>query len=492
MRTEENFMGIRICPDCGGKVSTSRNECIHCGHVFETKVCPDCEESIDICAKECPICGHIFIQTQHSVSTNGNVNNEDPSVSIDGFEFEIIGDHAVLKKVDANKVAGNVVTPSIYKGKPVTIIGECAFLGCNNLTSVTIGNSVTAIGNNAFYDCYNLTSVTFGENSQLTTIGKRAFYYCSNLTSIVIPDSVTAIGELSFGMCSKMINVYYTGDIAGWCGISFTNSTANPMCFADRLYINGKLVEGELVIPSTITKINSYAFRNCGSLTSLVIPDSVISIGNRAFANCSSLTNIYYTGTETKWKKIAIGIGNASLTKATIKFNFIFVQTQPIVSTKSNVNNDESNIRAEEFEFEIVGDHAVLKKADANIVTGNVVIPSIYQGKPVTSIGDFAFGECSRLISIAIPDTVTTIGELAFYNCTSLTSITIPDSVTAIKCYTFYGCSRLKSVKFEYQSGWYVSTKSNAVNGINLILINASNNAKYLKSTYRGYYWYKK
>ena len=246
------------------------------------------------------------------------------------------------------------------------------------------------------------------------------------------------------------------------------------------------------MIPSTITKINSHAFRNCGSLTSLVIPDSVISIGDRAFANCSSLTNIYYAGTETEWKKIAIGIGNAGLTKATIKFNFIFAQTQPIVSEESNFNNDDSNISAEEFEFEIVGDHAVLKKADANIVTGNVVIPSIYQGKSVTSIGDYAFGECSRLISIVIPDSVVTIGELAFYNCTGLTSITIPDSVAAIRCWSFYGCSRLKSVKFEHQSGWYVSKKSNAINGINLILINASNNAKYLKGTYRGYYWYKK
>ena len=57
-------MGIRICPKCGGKVSTSRNDCIHCGYVFPTtKTCPDCGEEIDINAKECPICGYPFEQS---------------------------------------------------------------------------------------------------------------------------------------------------------------------------------------------------------------------------------------------------------------------------------------------------------------------------------------------------------------------------------------------------------------------------------------------
>ena len=54
-------MGIRICPKCGGKVSTARNDCVHCGYVFPaTKKCPDCEELVDINAKECPICGYPF------------------------------------------------------------------------------------------------------------------------------------------------------------------------------------------------------------------------------------------------------------------------------------------------------------------------------------------------------------------------------------------------------------------------------------------------
>ena len=76
----------------------------------------------------------------------------------------------------------------------------------------------------------------------------------------------------------------------------------------------------------------------------------------------------------------------------------------------------------------------------------NIVIPSMYNGMRVTSIGDSAFWYCSGLTSITIPDSVTSIGNRAFYNCTKLTSITISDSVTSIGNYAFYNCGSLTSI----------------------------------------------
>ena len=68
--------------------------------------------------------------------------------------------------------------------------------------------------------------------------------------------------------------------------------------------------------------------------------------------------------------------------------------------------------------------------------SGNVVIPSsvTYSGNTyaVTSIGKYAFYECSGLTSITIPNSVTSIGDYAFQVCSGLTSITIPNSVTKL------------------------------------------------------------
>ena len=76
----------------------------------------------------------------------------------------------------------------------------------------------------------------------------------------------------------------------------------------------------------------------------------------------------------------------------------------------------------------------------------DVVIPSEYRGKPVTSIGETAFENRSGLTSVTIEEGVTSIGEEAFYGCSGLTSVTIPDSVTSIGAWAFYGCSGLTSV----------------------------------------------
>ena len=111
-----------------------------------------------------------------------------------------------------------------------------------------------------------------------------------------------------------------------------------------------------------------------------------------------------------------------------------------------------------------------------------VIIPSVYNGYAVTSIGDEAFYYCTRLTSITIPNSVTSIGSSAFRSCTRLTSITvdrantayadidgnlyskdgkmliqytvgktetsfvIPNTVTSIGSYAFYKCSSLTSI----------------------------------------------
>jgi hypothetical protein len=64
----------------------------------------------------------------------------------------------------------------------------------------------------------------------------------------------------------------------------------------------------------------------------------------------------------------------------------------------------------------------------------------------VTIIGDDAFSDCTGLTSLMIPNSVTSIGGYAFSDCTGLTSVTIPNSVTSIGDWAFYGCSSLTNL----------------------------------------------
>ena len=59
----------------------------------------------------------------------------------------------------------------------------------------------------------------------------------------------------------------------------------------------------------------------------------------------------------------------------------------------------------------------------------DIVIPSTYNGLPVTEIGERAFDEETYIASVVIPDSVTSIGKYAFDNCNSLTSLTFNGTV---------------------------------------------------------------
>ena len=88
-------------------------------------------------------------------------------------------------------------------------------------------------------------------NGENYAIGADVFKNNTSLTSVVIPNSVTSIVDGAFSVCSGLKEVHIS-DLSAWCGISFGNYSANPLCNAHNLYLNGELVT-DLVIPDGVT-----------------------------------------------------------------------------------------------------------------------------------------------------------------------------------------------------------------------------------------------
>ena len=157
---------------------------------------------------------------------------------------------------------------------------------------------------------------------------------------------------------------------------------------------------------------------NCTRLTSIVIPDGVISIGEDAFMNCIRLTSIVIPDS-------VVYIGEGAFEVCPI----------PIKVDKGNpaYHNDGNCVIETESKTLIAGWNTSVIPADGS----------------VTRIANQAFGGCTGLTSVVIPDGINSIGVSAFESCFGLTSIVIPDSMTYIGGYAFEECWNLTSITFE-------------------------------------------
>jgi len=98
------------------------------------------------------------------------------------------------------------------------------------------------------------------------------------------------------------------------------------------------------------------------------------------------------------------------------------------------------------FQFQGGGGQYFVREANKNI-SGEVVIPSTYNGKPSDTIPSTGFDDCTAITSVIILDGVKVIGG-SFRRCTSLKSVIIPASVGRIERLVFDGCTNLTSITF--------------------------------------------
>ena len=373
------------------------------------------------------------------------------------------------------------------------------------------GCKVTAIGENAFKEC-EFQKVVISQ--YVTEIGARAFMNCKSMDEVTLPAELKVIGEEGFYICNALKNVYYQGDVEGWCSIDFVTGWSSPTGHYSNLYFKDKLVT-DLVIPDTVTKIDNHAFFGCEAITSVKIGNGVIEIGDQAFSCCKSLSkvtlgnsvktigdcafestliteivipdSIEYIGCEafyycTFLKNVEIGKSisyvhvGAFLESPLIEYNeyenalYLGNKDNPYQVLISVIDTSISSFKVHADTTAIIGgafnycgslESITLPNGITNIgwhlfqgcsSLANVVIPN-----SVTNIDECAFYGCASLTSIVIPNGVTNIGQSAFNGCASLESIHIPASVISIGSYAFGDCTSLKNITVDENNEYYMA-----------------------------------
>lgn len=388
----------------------------------------------------------------------------------------------------------NIVIPDSVVG-----IGAKAFSGCNNLFDISVPDAVTEIRMNTFSNCTSLASATIG--SSVTNIEAHAFINCLSLKNISIP--IKAIGGIDLTGCTGTVNcVFYTNnaDSVTVVFIDSPNSYPDNWRVAIPDHVNGRpVVEigtggtvfprpglSDLLLPESVTKINSRAFSCCTALTNLVIPTNVTYIGADAFNNCAALAriaipdgvrNIEYATFSGCTNLIVAMIGNGV---SNIEYNAfaecshlerIYFRGDAPNLHSAGVFNGADNVTVRRWsgavgwpevpgpwggrstslwsqphEFGYTYNLPATNAVTISAYTGPgdwVEIPSSISGRVVKGIGLGAFSGSPGVSRIEIPASVERIDANAFSGCVNLIEIEIPAGVACIGGEAFSGCRNM-------------------------------------------------
>lgn len=175
----------------------------------------------------------------------------------------------------------------------------------------------------------------------------------------------------------------------------------------------------------TVTKIATWAFNACNTLTEVTLPNTVDEIEYQAFFNCSNLTKVIIPEGVRKIGQAAF-YGCSQLTSITIP------------STITNMDTAFS---------------------------GNTALSHVTLTNGISKISSSAFKGCTGLTEIKVPISVNEICSDAFNGCTSLTSVTLEKNINIINSNAFKDCTELNDVKYNgYKTDWEKVRVNNAGN----------------------------
>ena len=361
----------------------------------------------------------------------------------------------------------SLASVTIAENSQLVSIGSSAFKNCSNLTSFTLPASVTSIENDAFWGT-GLTSFVIPENSQLATIGDWAFNGSAGLTTISFPASLTSIGYYAFCDCSSLasVTIAENSQLVSIGSSAFKNCS-NLTSFtlpASVTSIENDAFWGtgltSFVIPenSQLATIGDWAFNGSAGLTTISFPASLTSIGDYAFCDCNftSITcnavtppsiNNSFPSTDAS-ALVYVPAASVEVYKASEGWSK-FTNIQPIIIGSGSCGDNLTWKLIDSGELIIEGTGTMYNYSNnpaAPWHSYRSLIKSVNIKDGVTSIGSWAFAQCSALTDVSIAESVTSIGGDAFRECRILEEVILPTGLTQLGTGVFLYCDALKSI----------------------------------------------
>lgn len=280
-----------------------------------------------------------------------------------------------------------------------TTVSADAFYSYSELKSATFTSKVKNIGERAFKNCQNLQTADL-KKSSIETVEKETFSGCFKLKEIELPSTARVIDDSAFENCVAMTKAA--------CG-------ENTLYIGENAFYSCEVLT-DLTLGSKLNEIGRSAFNYCKALTTVTIPQSVIAIGQYAFAHTA--LNSATLETASGWKLTS---GNSSR-----EFTSHDDLTNKSEAAKF-LSKYERDFGYTDYEWSIdtlvytlnSDKQSYMVQNNGTVCPRNVVIPSSYNGKPVTYIGYDAFSYC-ELYSIEIPNSIAHIHATAFDYCSKL------------------------------------------------------------------------
>lgn len=117
-------MSMIRCPECGQEVSSTSEQCVHCGYKF--RVCPECGKVVSAESKECPSCGYHFEITRPSVSAQEPSNRKQ---EYDNFVDEWLAEKPARKLIFSRR------TTTVIRVACIVMVVILVVMACNKFSA---------------------------------------------------------------------------------------------------------------------------------------------------------------------------------------------------------------------------------------------------------------------------------------------------------------------------------------------------------------------